>query len=203
MSLLHSQSRSRLRRKFLYQAVVLEAVLVALALVIAYFVGLDVWAGMVSDLSAWGWGVAGAAPLFLLFMLLSRLPYAPLVRINEFLITLLGPLLASCGIWHLLGLAALVGFAEELLFRGVIQTAIASAWGEGAGLLLSNILFGLVHAVTLLYGILAGLIGIYLGLLLGIMGEPNLLIPMVSHGVYDFLAFIVVARLWRVRQGGE
>ena len=66
----------------------------------------------------------------------------------------------------------------------------------------SNLLFALLHPVTPTYAIVVGLVGIYLGLV-GLVdpfpagtpspGQPNLVVPMVAHGLYDFLAFLVIA----------
>ena len=66
-----------------------------------------------------------------------------------------------------------------------------------AGLIGSNIIFGLVHAVTPLYAVLAALVGIYLGLSLDYGGDRNLLIPVIIHGLYDFLAFVALMRVYR------
>ena len=41
---------------------------------------------------------------------------------------------------------------------------------------------------------MAGLAGLYLGLALDIGGERNLVPPILIHALYDFLAFMVVAR---------
>lgn len=72
-----------------------------------------------------------------------------------------------------------------------------NAWGMTAGLIASNILFGLVHAITPLYAVLATSVGIYLGLFLDYGGERNLMTPIVIHAVYDFLAFLVIMRIYR------
>ncbi len=94
-------------------------------------------------------------------------------------------------------MASIAGLSEELLFRGVIQPWIENTWGATAGLIVSNILFGLVHAVTPLYAVLAFLVGIYMGLSLTYGGETNLLVPIIIHGFYDFLAFVVLMRIYR------
>jgi membrane protease YdiL (CAAX protease family) len=72
-----------------------------------------------------------------------------------------------------------------------------SSWGYAAGLVGSNALFALAHAITRIYALLAGLVGIYLGLMLDVEGERNLLIPVLVHGIYDFLAFSAVAIIYR------
>ena len=87
-------------------------------------------------------------------------------------------------------IAALAGIGEETLFRGVIQAAVAQhvggPRGVWLGLLVAAVLFGLLHPVTPMYAVLAGAIGLYLGWLWLVGG--NLLLPIVTHGVYDFVA---------------
>jgi hypothetical protein len=72
------------------------------------------------------------------------------------------------------------GIAEELLFRGVIQTR----WG----LIPASILFGLLHFVTPAYALLATVVGFYIGLLHHFF--QGLLIPIQLHALYDFAALL-------------
>jgi membrane protease YdiL (CAAX protease family) len=94
-------------------------------------------------------------------------------------------------------LSAIAGVSEELLFRGVIQPWIASSWGVTTALVASNIIFGLAHAVTPLYAVLAAFVGIYLSLSMNYGGDKNLLLPIIIHGLYDFLAFLALLRAYR------
>ena len=114
--------------------------------------------------------------------------------------TLLETLAPSMHRYHwtdLFVLGAIAGITEEILFRGVIQPWMESSWGMTSGLIASSIIFGLVHAVTPLYALLATLVGIYLGLAMDYGGERNLLTPIIIHGLYDFLAFLVIVRTYR------
>lgn len=78
------------------------------------------------------------------------------------------------------------GIAEELLFRGVLQTWIAGFAPVAIAILASNILFGMMHMRTFLYALIAGLVGAYLGILYAL--TDNLLAPMVTHALYDAVA---------------
>jgi membrane protease YdiL (CAAX protease family) len=62
---------------------------------------------------------------------------------------------------------------------------------------LSNIVFALVHWVSPLYGLLAGLSGVYLGLSLDAGNERILLTPILIHATYDFLAFVFIAQTYQ------
>lgn len=82
-------------------------------------------------------------------------------------------------------LAAAAGIGEEVLFRGVLQNDAL------LGLYLSSLLFGVLHALTPAYFLLAGIMGLYLGWLLIVTG--NLLVPIIVHWLYD------AAALWLLR----
>jgi len=78
-----------------------------------------------------------------------------------------------------------------------LQPWLESYWGALGGLIGSNIVFGLVHAITPLYLVLATVVGIYLGLVLDYGGERALLTPVLIHWLYDFLAFMALMRSYR------
>ncbi|GJL90787.1 CPBP family intramembrane glutamic endopeptidase [Hyphococcus sp.] len=78
------------------------------------------------------------------------------------------------------------GIAEELLFRGVLQSWIGNFAPAVIAIVISNMLFGMMHMRTLLYAIIAGLVGAYLGILYAL--TDNLLAPMVTHAIYDAVA---------------
>lgn len=114
---------------------------------------------------------------------------------------ILGAQLAACK-WHdLVLLAAVVGCFEEGLFRGVLEPWVGR-WNEWAALILVNILFGSLHALSWRYALLAGTLGVVMSLLQKYPGEDNLLRPIVAHGVYDLVGFIMLARDHRSSQHG-
>jgi hypothetical protein len=108
----------------------------------------------------------------------------------------LGPWLASLPITSALVVAAAAGIAEELLFRGVL---LALLLPDAAGLVLTSVLFGLLHAVTPTYAILAGLMGLWLGILQ--LASGNLLVPIITHAVYDLAALMMLRRVFRTSAG--
>ncbi len=143
-----------------------------------------------------GWdaalGVAACVPMLVLFAACLRCPFEPLVRIRRVLNELVGTLFASATLVDLALVSALAGVGEELLFRGIFQEACGRRLGPGAGLLLASIVFGLAHALTAGYAFVAFLMGLYLGGLW--MGTGNLLVPAVTHAVYDFVSLVVLTR---------
>jgi uncharacterized protein len=182
---------------FFKNACLFEAALILVAVVLGWLSGINPFATLHYSETAILYGVLGTIPLFLLFLLLEQVSTESVVTIRRFLLETLGSALHRHHWADLFMLAAIAGISEEILFRGVIQPWMESSWGITAGLIGSNILFGLVHAITPLYTILAVLVGIYLGLSLDYGGDRNLLTPIIIHGLYDFLAFMALMRSYR------
>lgn len=85
-----------------------------------------------------------------------------------------------------------VGFIEELLFRGVLQTGLKTHLGQWGAILLVSMLFGLMHSG---YG--SGLQLLFAGclsLLYGIIYEytDSFILITVMHGVLNVFLFAVV-----------
>ncbi|MGE3313859.1 MAG: lysostaphin resistance A-like protein [Planctomycetaceae bacterium] len=187
------------RTQFLNLAAMFEGGMVGVAIVAGWLLGVNPLALLIWDFGAIAWGVVATLPLFGLFLLSIRYPIPPLERIQKLLVEFLGPSLEACRPLDLIFLAVLAGVGEELLFRGVLQP-LFERFGPAAGLIGSNIVFGLAHAITPTYALLAGAIGLYLGVLLDASGSRNLMAPIVTHALYDYLAFLVVLRLYRDQQ---
>ena len=182
---------------FFKSACYFEAALILVAVFLGWIADIDPFENIFFSETAIAFGVIGTVPLFLMFLALEKVQGESVVNIRKLLLNTLGPGLHGYHWTDLLILAAIAGVSEELLFRGVIQPWIETSWGITAGLIFSNIFFGLVHAVTPLYAVLAALVGIYLGLSLDYGGERNLLTPIIIHGFYDFLAFVALMRAYR------
>jgi len=137
------------------------------------------------------WGFVGAAPLYAIFLLFDRYPVGPLRQIKDLLAEMLGPVFAQCRKIDLALVALMAGLGEELLFRGLL---LPLTGGDSflLGLLISSLIFGLAHAVTWSYVVLAALAGAFFALQWHYTG--NLLTPIITHAVYDYLAFVKIAR---------
>lgn len=100
--------------------------------------------------------------------------------------------------FRILSMAIAAGISEELLFRGVLQSWLASHSTTIIAIIIVNVLFGLLHMRTVLYAVIAGLVGAYLGALYAV--ADNLIAPMVTHGLYDYIALYYTRRAvaeWR------
>ena len=140
-------------------------------------------------------GVAATAPLLLGLRWTLGTPRQSLRRLVQLVQDQLGPLLASRSPVDLALLALLAGSAEELLFRGVIQAGLTLWVPDVIAVIVASGLFGLAHFVTLSYAILAGIAGAYLGAMY--LLEGNLLVPIVAHALYDFVALTWLVRRYR------
>jgi len=171
--------------------------LILVALLLGWITGVDPFQSLHFSDTALFFGVIGALPLFLMFLLLEHWQHPSVAQIKQLLLRTLGPNLSRLHWTDLLVLASIAGFSEELLFRGVFQPWMEMYWDKTTALIGSNLIFGFTHAVTPLYWVLAGLVGCYLGLALDYGGERNLLTPIVIHALYDFLAFVALMRVYR------
>jgi uncharacterized protein len=131
-------------------------------------------------------GIAATGPLLLGFRLFLVSNVRPLRRIRDFLESAIRPALGRWSMPQLAIVSVLAGICEETLFRSVLQGGLHAAVGAWPALLLAATCFGLCHSITRTYAVLATVVGIYLGAIWLLTG--NLLVPIVAHAVYDFVA---------------
>jgi hypothetical protein len=90
----------------------------------------------------------------------------------------------------LIGLAVLAGIGEELLFRGVIQGWVGQHLGVVVGILAGAMVFGLAHAMSLAYFLVATALGAIFGVAYAL--TDSLQLVMVWHAVYDLVVIAVL-----------
>ncbi len=154
------------------------------------------------DLKAVLIGIVATIPLLVYLYFSIKSEFKAFNYIREFLVESLGPLLCKYDWWELFGLSLIVGFGEELLFRGVLQHWM-TWYGPGMALVFSNIIFGLAHPHSKGYVVMVFLVGLYLGGCLYLTEDQNLLVPMITHALYDFIAFLVIKKMYINRQQGS
>ena len=142
-------------------------------------------------------GVLVTLPMLGLFFWLVHSSRATLRRLREQVESLIREMFPANSIPQFAMVAVLAGVGEELLFRGVIQYVLSHWLTPAAGLLLASLIFGLAHALSKLYFVLATLIGLCFGWL--VFHYNDLVAPMIAHSLYDFVALIYLSR--RVRVG--
>jgi membrane protease YdiL (CAAX protease family) len=171
--------------------------------IFAYSIGLEMLLGIVGvlgglltgvpaladlrfDPRAIGVGLVATLPLLLGFVALWRSPRIDLREIRETLERLLPRLLGDADgtRWlRVLAVSIAAGVGEEILFRGFLQGSLEHALGPVGGIIAASVVFGLAHAISPAYAVIAVIMGLYLGCAWRIGG--NLLVPITVHAVYD------------------
>jgi uncharacterized protein len=144
--------------------------------------------------AALAWGLLGVIPMVPVYFVAKGL--------RDLVVEHLGRPLSRCHIFDLVALAIIAGTVEELLFRGVLETwwSRSNPW---VGMIAANLLFGLCHALTPTYFLIATAFGFYFSALAQIHSPRNLVLPIIAHIVYDLVGFLLIARLYRLRRNGN
>ncbi len=174
------------RAHFLSSLYLTELILVVLALVITRLAS-GSWLPYGFNFTAENLllGLLAAVPVALMILLASFGPISktPVVeqamnKITLRLKRLLGSTIPTLSAIDIVLLSIAAGIGEELFFRGMLQSYI--------GIFGAAMIFGLLHALTPAYFVLATAIGLYFGYLYE--STNNLLIPMIGHAAYDVFA---------------
>jgi membrane protease YdiL (CAAX protease family) len=92
----------------------------------------------------------------------------------------------------LAALSIVAGVGEELLFRGAVQGWLAETVGYPIAIVVTSLLFGLVHYVSFTYFLVATALGLLLGSAYAI--SDSIVLVMVWHAVYDMVALYCLVR---------
>jgi membrane protease YdiL (CAAX protease family) len=191
---------------FFQWAVLFEGGLSILALFIGFLFGLNLWSGLVFDVTTVFYILGLTLPLIVCYFILLWLPFECLKKIDQLICELFQQYMIHFSVWQIAILSVAAGLGEELLFRSLLQSGIYAAVTNGtinpiglelltdyrlmSVLVLVSILFGAAHAVTITYFFLAFIISIYLGVILILTG--NIIIPISIHALYDFLVLVFI-----------
>ena len=176
----------------LWFALAFEAGLVLVALALGWVFGIEPFARAFTDGGDLLSGVVATVPMLLMLWWGLTRPDGAIGSATRQAAELTQQLFAGASVPGLLLVSLAAGFGEEALFRGVLQPLFAVFGGEIAGLVLASIAFGLAHALSRAYAVLATLIGAYLGVLY--LVTDNLMVPVVTHTAYDFVALLWLRR---------
>jgi uncharacterized protein len=179
-------------RRAVYFGLLFEGSLSLLALLLGWLFGQPPLATVQFDLAGIGLGIVATLPMLAGFVLISWLPLPPFQRLLRVFAEFGRPFFAAFTVLDLAGLSLVAGVGEELLFRGMVQAVLDRWWGAWAALPVASLLFGLLHALTPTYAVLATLAGLYLGGVWLLTG--NLLVVIVAHALYDFIALAYLLR---------
>lgn len=178
------------------------AVVLASQLLIVLLGALGIWATSLSwSTETMPWfaattlGCALAVITFLLFVAIYRLG-------GTFVASLLDDIRRITGLFKgyswikIACIATLAGVGEELLFRGFLQQWLSGLLPVALAIIISSLIFGLLHYLSHAYFISTVIMSIAFGA--GYFYSESLLMVMVWHGVYDFIALGVIIKFPRV-----
>lgn len=139
------------------------------------------------------------SPLIIVLFLFDRSNLTPIARFRNQVEENVTPIFAYSKLPDIVLIAFLAGVSEELFFRGWLQGLLTDRFGIWLGILLTSIIFGLLHYLSATYAIYAGLTGLYLGVVYLLSG--NLFIVMTVHALYDFIALAYLLRRGKRPEG--
>lgn len=171
------------RLKLLILTLLIEGVVFIVALLLARLCGIALFPLTENLLRDILLGTCAASfPLALfIFSLSNKAKAIPLLRsVRKTVKTDVKAIFSMARLIDICFICLCAGFAEELLFRGVIQ-------GKG-GIIAASVIFGLLHCITPAYIVMATIIGFYIGFIY--FFYHSLLLAMQLHFVYDFGALI-------------
>lgn len=177
---------------FVAVAMAFEALLGAAGWLIAHYAGAPVEAKLEISAAALTRGVVALAPMLAMLAVLMRSDWRPLAELRRQVTALVGEMFGGASWPALLAVAVAAGVGEELLFRGALQPLAVRWTNPVVGVAIVSVVFGLLHAVSWTYFILATAIGLYLGWLAE--AYQDLTAPIFVHGAYDFVALMVLVR---------
>jgi membrane protease YdiL (CAAX protease family) len=164
---------------------------VLVALAVGAWTGVAPFASLTWSWRGLAWGILATAPLLLGLRWALRTRWPPVARLVHLVEARLAPMFAGSTAAELVLVAALAGLGEEVLFRGAIQPALAAHVPAWAAVAITAGIFGLAHALTPAYAVLAALVGAYLGCLF--LATGTLLAPIAAHALYDVVALAALA----------
>ena len=186
------------RRSFFLWGFILEVALVGIAVLVSYlFFDTLLLNPITFDQEGVITGLAASLPIVAYFFFsLSAFGrnLAPLERIYDLLKRMLSKALSEMPTWQIVVIGMSAGIGEECLFRGMLQPLVEGWTSPWAAIALTGLFFGLLHALTPAYFILATVLSIYFGFLVNYTG--NVLTPILAHGLYDVVALLLLRRLF-------
>jgi uncharacterized protein len=176
------------KHSFLFLAVAFESALILPALLLAlFFKEARWWNHLQWDSEALVIGFLATFPVAILGALLvseSGRRFGFSHRIFERLKSALGKEIRKLPFFQIVLISCLAGLGEEILFRGALQPLL--------GWVGASFLFGLAHAVTFGYFVIATLMGAFLGKLF--IWTESLWAPIVTHALYDIFALTLLKK---------
>jgi len=177
---------------------VLEGGLVIVALLLGAIFGVEPLATLRLDVGDVAVGAIATVPMAAILGLLWSTDASFVRDIRAKVEVVVASMFGDAGLANIALVCIAAGLGEEALFRGFLQGGLEQRLGTWSGLAAASAVFGLAHPVTPAYVTLAALIGVYLGGLW--IWSGNLLVPVIAHALYDFVAVVTLLRRRRAEQ---
>ena len=149
-------------------------------------------------LETWVVALVVTLPMFALLQFERRSRIVWLRELWQLSGDLLGPVVVRVTFCELVIVSLFAGVGEELLFRGFLQNWL-SGHGLLVGLIVTNVLLGLLHWISPGYAACTFCVGLYFSCLLHFAEPVSLATLMVAHSLYDLVALLCLAREVRRR----
>lgn len=198
---------------FFLRAVIFELGLGGLGLFLAWLSGYDAREliprpeQLARIASGIGWGVVATLPMLAAVFLLERLDFSGVQEVSRLTKDRLLAPMRNLTTLELLAISVCAGLGEELLFRGFLQGWLIGSLEDATtptivfGIAVAALAFGLVHALTPTYFVLASVVGAYLGYLTVL--TENLIVAIVAHSLYDAVQLIMTVRESRAQEASS
>jgi membrane protease YdiL (CAAX protease family) len=180
------------RKQLISLAVLFEGGMIVLALLLGWLTDIPILGALDWNIEDVGLGIAACAPMLLLFAACLRWPVGSLRSIHAFTDEVIRPLFRSCSALDLAVICILAGFGEEALFRGLLQPLLERYCDPWLAVAIASLAFGIMHPISPTYAMLATGVGIYLGIIF--RWNQNLVVVMLAHALYDFVALLYLTR---------
>jgi membrane protease YdiL (CAAX protease family) len=162
-----------------------QIAMLALAVGLGLGTGLHWWKSAVSWPALASGSIVGVVAAFAVFGLaLSK--QRVFAGLRSDLVRILSIFLPARRSSDLLVLSVLAGIGEEAIFRGFLQTWLATHLPVWVAVLTCAVAFGLVHFISLHYCVYITVLGLVFGAITVISGGPWS--AVVAHAVFDFVA---------------
>ncbi len=166
---------------------VFESSLAFLALLFSYQMDIFIINNLYWNSQHFIFSIGMSGVLFIISLGMYHAPFHFVTKIRVALSHRLDSIFKDISLLKISLVSLAAGLGEEFFFRGFLQEYFYNSIGTWPALLVSNFLFGLAHwKIAPLYSLFAGFLGVLLGL--SMIYTDNLLVPVIIHTLYDFIA---------------
>lgn len=163
-----------------------ETAILGIAVFLCGWFELHPFEGGMPDWRDWVGGLVATVPMLCFLVWIRTRRTGAFGELNQLFAEKIAPIFQDWTWLQCLGISLIAGVGEELLFRTVVQGGLEGVLGPVGALLFSALLFALLHWLCPAYGWVAGLFGLWMGVVWWLSGQ--ILVPCLAHAIYDLVA---------------